>query len=105
MTFSATVSAAEKYRCAWPVECATISVEAASAAPCQAKRWIRLRTRRCDSIANASSRRNAASRLTTWPERDVAISAPHQRSEEHTSELQSPCNLVCRLLLENKNTT
>ena len=24
------------------------------------------------------------------------------RSEEHTSELQSPCNLVCRLLLEKK---
>src|SRR5256885_6164056 len=31
----------------------------------------------------------------------------HARSEEHTSELQSPCNLVCRLLLEKKkqNTT
>src|SRR5256885_2845393 len=30
---------------------------------------------------------------------------PHnrvRRSEEHTSELQSPCNLVCRLLLEKK---
>src|SRR5205807_6156720 len=27
----------------------------------------------------------------------------HLRSEEHTSELQSPCNLVCRLLLEKKN--
>src|SRR5256885_11143825 len=27
---------------------------------------------------------------------------PHGRSEEHTSELQSPCNLVCRLLLDNK---
>src|SRR5256885_11379159 len=27
---------------------------------------------------------------------------PCQRSEEHTSELQSPCNLVCRLLLEKK---
>src|SRR5205807_4855830 len=27
----------------------------------------------------------------------------HPRSEEHTSELQSPCNLVCRLLLEKKN--
>src|SRR5256885_3838700 len=27
------------------------------------------------------------------------------RSEEHTSELQSPCNLVCRLLLEKKKTT
>src|SRR2546426_4006839 len=28
---------------------------------------------------------------------------PADRSEEHTSELQSPCNLVCRLLLEKKN--
>src|SRR2546426_6067662 len=28
--------------------------------------------------------------------------SPHVRSEEHTSELQSPCNLVCRLLLEKK---
>src|SRR5205807_3172645 len=28
---------------------------------------------------------------------------PEERSEEHTSELQSPCNLVCRLLLEKKN--
>src|SRR2546426_5497715 len=27
---------------------------------------------------------------------------PERRSEEHTSELQSPCNLVCRLLLEKK---
>src|SRR2546426_6115287 len=27
---------------------------------------------------------------------------PCPRSEEHTSELQSPCNLVCRLLLEKK---
>src|SRR5256885_7134604 len=30
-------------------------------------------------------------------------STPWRRSEEHTSELQSPCNLVCRLLLEKKN--
>src|SRR5688500_19299172 len=29
---------------------------------------------------------------------------PVQRSEEHTSELQPPCNLVCRLLLEKKQT-
>src|SRR5688500_20037191 len=28
-----------------------------------------------------------------------------RRSEEHTSELQSPCNLVCRLLLEKKKKT
>src|SRR5256885_3565728 len=31
-----------------------------------------------------------------WPTPDI------DRSEEHTSELQSPCNLVCRLLLEKK---
>src|SRR5256885_5613998 len=35
---------------------------------------------------------------------DVRAGDPRQpfRSEEHTSELQSPCNLVCRLLLEKK---
>src|SRR5256885_4102153 len=34
------------------------------------------------------------------PSRDARF----RRSEEHTSELQSPCNLVCRLLLEKKKT-
>src|SRR5256885_7777493 len=33
-----------------------------------------------------------------------AITEATTRSEEHTSELQSPCNLVCRLLLEKKKT-
>src|SRR5256885_12244129 len=33
-----------------------------------------------------------------------ASAACRTRSEEHTSELQSPCNLVCRLLLEKKKT-
>src|SRR5256885_2913931 len=43
-----------------------------------------------------------------WPGNADAIaarSAPtngEPRSEEHTSELQSPCNVVCRLLLEKK---
>src|SRR2546426_11424392 len=34
----------------------------------------------------------------------AAVGRDHEgrRSEEHTSELQSPCNLVCRLLLEKK---
>src|SRR5256885_8167331 len=32
----------------------------------------------------------------------LANLASNLRSEEHTSELQSPCNLVCRLLLEKK---
>src|ERR1039457_4920467 len=34
-----------------------------------------------------------------------ATTAASPRSEEHTSELQSPCNLVCRLLLEKKKKT
>src|SRR3989454_1586463 len=34
-----------------------------------------------------------------------SISNRALRSEEHTSELQSPCNLVCRLLLEKKKKT
>src|SRR5256885_9892215 len=38
----------------------------------------------------------------TGDRRAYSISKPHPRSEEHTSELQSPCNLVCRLLLEKK---
>src|SRR2546426_8441235 len=33
---------------------------------------------------------------------DAARPLADERSEEHTSELQSPCNLVCRLLLEKK---
>src|SRR2546426_5869281 len=36
------------------------------------------------------------------PARDFRLDL---RSEEHTSELQSPCNLVCRLLLEKKKTS
>src|SRR5256885_5641065 len=35
--------------------------------------------------------------------RSAPAARPVERSEEHTSELQSPCNLVCRLLLEKKN--
>src|SRR5256885_16935866 len=38
--------------------------------------------------------------LSDWRARGIA-----ERSEEHTSELQSPCNLVCRLLLEKKKRT
>src|SRR5690242_20893134 len=45
----------------------------------------------------------------TWKDRPMEHDYPEQpgwvRSEEHTSELQSHVNLVCRLLLEKKNTT
>src|SRR5256885_9243536 len=40
----------------------------------------------------------STSRVTMMTTKDTT------RSEEHTSELQSPCNLVCRLLLEKKKT-
>src|SRR2546426_8366601 len=36
------------------------------------------------------------------PEAWLKAVVDDRRSEEHTSELQSPCNLVCRLLLEKK---
>src|SRR2546426_8839049 len=36
---------------------------------------------------------------------DIVVIDHSLRSEEHTSELQSPCNLVCRLLLEKKKNT
>src|SRR2546426_8994654 len=44
-----------------------------------------------------STRSIPTSRVTPAPKRTLEA-----RSEEHTSELQSPCNLVCRLLLEKK---
>src|SRR3712207_8187906 len=49
-----------------------------------------------------------ATRMPTVPEQAVtapAVASTRPRSEEHTSELQSRQYLVCRLLLEKKNTT
>src|SRR5256885_7168369 len=47
----------------------------------------------------ATRRRKAWSMAAFWRRSSRRLSG---RSEEHTSELQSPCNLVCRLLLEKK---
>src|SRR5256885_6692560 len=49
------------------------------------------------SNASSSRRRSLISSRSF-----AAYSKRSSRSEEHTSELQSPCNLVCRLLLEKK---
>src|SRR5256885_6907069 len=61
--------------------------------------------------SNAKSALAVARRLISSMTRRPAASAANRgssgdnpRSEEHTSELQSPCNLVCRLLLEKKKT-
>src|SRR2546426_8203499 len=63
-------------------------------------------TERTRKTARRSGFRRSSGRLSNR----VSMSAPtlsaigrgSGRSEEHTSELQSPCNLVCRLLLEKK---
>src|SRR5438477_9493296 len=44
---------------------------------------------------------NRSAAKSDWCRSDQQT-APHDRSEEHTSELQSHVNLVCRLLLEKK---
>src|SRR3989454_7672243 len=54
--------------------------------------WWSMQATACDCvIARARS-----------PNRHTSEMSRTTRSEEHTSELQSPCNLVCRLLLEKK---
>src|SRR5256885_16997358 len=58
-----------------------------------------------DALPIYQGRLNAAELpASTSSDTSVAVSKPrpNSRSEEHTSELQSPCNLVCRLLLEKK---
>src|SRR5467141_4911896 len=60
-----------------------IAVEVASAAPCQARSLMSVSTRRCDSIANAIRRRNAASTLTSWARRGIPTSAFHQEMRQH----------------------
>src|SRR5256885_10014770 len=53
-----------------------------------------------DAVA-LEQRHGAPMRRASCPAPKAALA----RSEEHTSELQSPCNLVCRLLLEKKKKT
>src|SRR5256885_8661309 len=53
-----------------------------------------------DALAAAARARGAEIRTSSPVAR--ILTRDGRRSEEHTSELQSPCNLVCRLLLEKK---
>src|SRR2546426_1816105 len=69
-----------------------VSVDAQGFAPFKAEQVIV----QVGSVTDISARLNVASAGAT-----IVVSA-EVRSEEHTSELQSPCNLVCRLLLEKK---
>src|SRR5256885_383533 len=57
--------------------------------------------RRFGSLAYQTEQTRARD-LFSWLDALTADLRYATRSEEHTSELQSPCNLVCRLLLEKK---
>src|SRR5256885_3410381 len=61
------------------------------------------RRRRRSQFGGRTGTTTRRARSTPLPGRSPPRRAPAStRSEEHTSELQSPCNLVCRLLLEKK---
>src|SRR5205807_3493099 len=80
---------------------ANIRVKGCVALESIARNVLRFRFSFRSSIVEPSARTQSTSRaVEPLPLRhgDMGIS----RSEEHTSELQSPCNLVCRLLLEKK---
>src|SRR2546426_9329141 len=71
--------------------------------------WRCVRPTCCARIRSTEKRNSGMSttcctRTSTAPgmRRSSAARRVATRSEEHTSELQSPCNLVCRLLLEKK---
>src|SRR5256885_8979813 len=70
----------------------------------QAGRWRQPRERRAVARAPlATIRAMPAQPISGTLSPNIArLSRAAKRSEEHTSELQSPCNLVCRLLLEKK---
>src|SRR2546426_8340678 len=55
-------------------------------------------------LTTAESAAREAARYKTLATTNTVTQEDYEakRSEEHTSELQSPCNLVCRLLLEKK---
>src|ERR1039457_4490215 len=55
---------------------------------------------KCQSIEGAWSPIRCGRCYPSWLARYLNVQA--HRSEEHTSEVQSPCNLVCRVLLEKK---
>src|SRR5205807_10253351 len=55
-------------------------------------------------LSDRETARTSAAQAKAAQKEITGATAILRRSEEHTSELQSPCNLVCRLLLEKKKT-
>src|SRR2546426_4031869 len=75
---------------------------------CASTNHSHLSTPREISVRMSALAASSSSFISSMPTRTVrpnmasASDSAATRSEEHTSELQSPCNLVCRLLLEKK---
>ena len=55
--------------------------------------------------SNRAAVQGTVQQVTYFPGKFINADLDKARSEEHTSELQSPSNLVCRLLLEKKKRT
>src|SRR5205807_9243359 len=62
--------------------------------------WWQLSREETDLFGDLDAMRKTGRVNASW--QTVLTWVAGRRSEEHTSELQSPCNLVCRLLLEKK---
>src|SRR5256885_13315977 len=86
--------------------CKSAPTSAPSSAPRALPAWLRPHCWRQPlpaAPAPPPRRGTGHSSCSAGPTRPSCCWASSTRSEEHTSELQSPCNLVCRLLLAKKN--
>src|SRR5256885_12989012 len=63
-------------------------------------RFLAVRLPKSSPVSKPKSSNDPIKRKGSYGYPSVGLSNAPLRSEEHTSELQSPCNLVCRLLLE-----
>src|SRR6478736_10225108 len=72
-------------------------IDTALAEPTALSGWTRAHV-----VAHVAANAEALVNLATWARTGVETPMYASRSEEHTSELQSQSNLVCRLLLEKK---
>src|SRR5256885_6992494 len=79
--------------------CSSDLTRSCGASPCHASHPRSPPIRRCARPCSSASRTSPANRAARS---SMGATSERSRSEEHTSELQSPCNLVCRLLLEKK---
>src|SRR5256885_5137271 len=89
-----------KTRIAVGLQLLAASLTIATHLPAQAQ--LRLPTLGDGAATTTSDERRLGDRIIRSLYRDPDYIDDAVRSEEHTSELQSPCNLVCRLLLEKK---